>query len=221
MKTRTLAATIAALGLSACSAEFSPIAIQSICAPPAPDSASGGCLYPATCDAAFAGNAVLDVTTAQFDFRLPFQINNALTDNSSELGRRINTNDAFITSFEMTYPGSGLEPWTVAQSVTVPTAGSAGTVLRLIPFAYFASLVPSGASTVSLNVSVRARGNLASQDSFTTAWFQVPVTICAGCLDFNVCGTGKVLVASCPPSAVDAISPGQSAALLCTDVAAP
>jgi hypothetical protein len=221
MKIRTLAATILALGLSACSAEFAPVAIYSICAPPQPDATSGACVYPATCEAGFAGTPLLDVTTAQVDFQLPFQINNALTNNASVENSRINTNDAFIQSLEMTYSGATLQPWSVSQAITVPTAGSSGALLRLIPVQYFPALVPPGSSTTSLVISVRARGILASQDSFTTAWFQVPVTICAGCLDFNVCGTGSTLLASCPGTAPGAISPGQSAAILCSDVAAP
>jgi hypothetical protein len=218
MKIRTLAATVLALGLSACSAEFAPVAIQSICAPPTPASGGGGCLYPATCEASFAGTPVLDVTTAQFDFELPFQINNALTSNASVVDGRINTNDAFIQSLEMTYAGATLQPWSVSQAITVPTSGSSGALLRLIPVQYFPALVPPGTATTSLVVSVRAHGILASQDSFTTAWFQVPVTICAGCLDFNVCASGSVLVASCPASAPGAISPGQSASILCAAV---
>ena len=221
MKIRTLAATILALGLSACSAEFAPVSIYSICAPPQPDTTTGACLYPATCEAGFAGTPVLDVTTALVDFQLPFQINNALTNNASTTDGRINTNDAFIQTLEMTYSGGTLEPWSVSQAITVPTSGSSGALLRLIPFQYFPLMVPPGSSTTSLVVSVRARGILASQDSFTTAWFQVPVTVCAGCLDFNVCGTGSVLVAFCPATAPGAISPGQSASILCADVTAP
>ncbi len=115
MNIRTLAAAVLALGLSACAAEFNGVGIYAICAPPDPDTTSGSCLYPATCDATFAGTPVLDVTTAQLDFRLPFQIDNQLPDNSNAADGRINTNDAFIESFEMTYAGATLEPWTVAR----------------------------------------------------------------------------------------------------------
>ena len=112
MKTRNLAAAVLALGLSACAAEYSAVGIQAICAPPDPDTTSGACVYPATCDATFAGTPVLDVATAILDFRLPLQINNLLEDNSSGPGR-INTNDAFIQSFEITYAGASLQPWSV------------------------------------------------------------------------------------------------------------
>ena len=214
MNIRTLAAAVLALGLSACAAEFSAVGIYSICAPPDPDTTSGSCLYPATCDANFAGTPVLDVTTAQIDFRLPFQIDNDLVDNSNLRDGRVNTNDAFITSFEINYAGAAIAPWTDVQSITVPAEGSSGALLRLIPVQYFPALVPPGAATLSLVVNVRGHGKLGSQDSFTTAWFQVPVEVCAGCRAAPVCPAGSVMV-SCPSSAPGQTSPGQSASVAC------
>jgi hypothetical protein len=215
MKIRTLAAAALALGLSACSAEFSPVGIYAICSAPAPDTTNGSCLYPATCDTVFAGTPVLDATVAEVDFRLPVQINNLLTDNSSTADGRINTNDAYIQYFDMTYAGAPLDPWTIAASITVPTNGSSGAVLRLIPVEYFPKVVPPGASTLSILVNVRARGVLASQSSFTTAWFQVPVSVCAGCLASSfTCATGAVL-ASCPSAKRFGAPPGQTANLAC------
>jgi hypothetical protein len=215
MKIRTLAAAALALGFSACSAEFSPVGIYAICSAPAPDTTNGSCLYPATCDTVFAGTPVLDVTVAEDDFRLPVQINNLLTDNSSTANGRVNTNDAYIQSFEMTYAGASVQPWTVAASITVPTAGSSGALLKLIPVTYFPALVPPGASTLSILVNVRAHGILASQSSFTTAWFQVPVSVCAGCLPSSfTCAAGAVL-ASCPSAKTFGAAPGQTANLAC------
>ena len=214
MKTRTIATAALALALSACSAEFSPVAIHAICAPPDPDSTSGSCLYPATCDATFAGTPILDATTAQVDFRLPVQVNNALQDNSSPVNGRINTNDAFIQWYEITYTGAALQPWSVADALTVPTAGSSGGLIRLIPVQYFPALVPPGSATLSIVVNVRAHGILTSQDSFTTAWFQVPVEVCAGCLAGSFCPPGSVM-ASCPSAAPGQTSPGQSATVTC------
>ena len=213
MKTRTLAAAALALGLSACAAEFSPVNIFAICSPPDPEATTGSCLYPASCDTVFAGTPVLDVATAQVDFRMPVQIDNALVDNSNNAEGRINTNNANIQSFEMTYTGAALAPWTVAAAVTVPTAGSSGAVLRLIPVAYFPSLAPAGSATTNIVVNVRAHGVLASQDSFTTAWFKIPVAVCSGCLGGNFC-PGQIL-ASCPGAGIGATSPGQTASWIC------
>jgi hypothetical protein len=63
-------------------------------------------------------------------------------------------------------------------------------------------------------VNVRGHGVLDSQDSFTTAWFKVPVEVCAGCLAGSVCPAGQVM-ASCPASGAGATSPGQTAVVAC------
>jgi hypothetical protein len=213
MKTRTLATSVLALLLSSCAAEYSAVGIQAICAPPAPET-NGSCIYPATCGATFAGTPLLDATTAALPFRLPFQFNNLLANNADPAAGRVNTNDAFIQSFEMTYAGAPLSPWNVSQAITVPAAGSSGGLVQLIPTSYFAGLIPAAGSQTSIVVSVRAHGILGSQDSFTTAWFQVPVTVCAGCLNLSVC-TAPNVVASCPSTAPGSASPGQSANVTC------
>jgi hypothetical protein len=213
MKTRNLAAFLA-LGLSACAAEYSAVGIYAICAAPTPDSTSGACVYPATCAATFGGTPLLDVATARLDFRLPVQIDNSLTDNSSASSGRINTNDAFIQSFEITYSGVSIDPWNVAAAITVPTAGSSGALLSLIPYQSFGSIPVTGSSRTHLVVNVRAHGILASQSSFTSAWYPVPVDVCSGCLAGAVCPPGSML-ASCPSTAAGQTSPGQSAAVTC------
>jgi hypothetical protein len=216
MKTRTLAAAAAiALGLSACSAEFGPVGIFAICSPPDPDTTTGSCLYPATCGTVFAGTPVLDVLTAQVDFRLPVQIDNSLTDNSKAVDGRINTNDATIQSFEMTYSGAALATWSVGAAITVPTAGSSGAVLRLIPVAYFPTLASLGSATTNIVVNVRGHGTLASQDSFTTAWFKIPVAVCSGCLASSFTCTAPAVLVTCPSAAAPGVAPGQTATPAC------
>jgi hypothetical protein len=219
MKTRTLIAAALSLGLAACSSEFSPVSIFATCAPPDPDSTSGSCVYPAECGANLAGTPVLDATTAKLDFRLSFQMNNALPSNASTADGRINTNDAFVQTLEMTYPGAGVDPWNVSQAVTVPSAGNAGALLRLIPQSYFATLAPAGTARRSIIINVRAHGILASQDSFTTAWYQVPVEVCSGCLAGTFCAPGSFL-ATCPSTAPGETSPGQTASAVCITPAA-
>jgi hypothetical protein len=199
MKARALASL--ALLLASCTAEFSGVSIAGICTPPSPDAATLSCLYPASCDTYFAGSAVLDVLTNQataLDFRVPVEIDNALPNNADTANGRVNTNDAQIQSFEVTYPGSSLGSWNVPGTVTVRAAGTSGAVLRLIQAKDFPVIAPAGAATRQMVVSVRAHGVLGSQDSFTTAWFDVPVTVCNNCLSGNPCPTGKTYVAACP-----------------------
>jgi hypothetical protein len=216
MKIRNLAAAAIALGLSACAAQSSAVSIYAICAPPAPDTTSGGCLYPATCDATLASTPKLDATTAALDFRLPVQINNLLTDNANQAEGRVNSNDAFIQSLEITYSGGNyVEPWNPSVAITVPTAGSAGTLLPLIRVQDFPALAPSSpAGTAHIIVNVRAHGILSSQDSFTTAWFAIPVDVCIGCLSGGIACTSPSYPAYCPSSATFG-PPGQTANAAC------
>jgi hypothetical protein len=216
MKIRHLAAAALALGLSACAAQSSAVSIFAVCAPPAPDSATGGCLYTATCSATLAGTPVLDGRTAALPFRLPVQLNNLLADNSNKADGRVNTNDAFVQSLEITYSGGNyVAPWSPAIAVTVPTAGSAGTVFPLIQVQDFAALMPSSpAGTSHIVINVRAHGVLASQDAFTTAWFAIPVEVCDGCLSRGITCTPPALPAYCPSSASSG-SPGQTASAAC------
>jgi hypothetical protein len=189
------------------------VSIFAICAPPVPDTTTGACLYPATCDAVLVGTPILDVTTAQLDFRLPVQINSSLLNNSG--GGSINTNDAFIQSFEMNYSGASLASWSVGAAITVPTAGSSSAVLRLIPVAYFPALAPTGSASRSIVVNVRAHGVLATQNPFTPAWFSVPVAVCSGCLaSYFTCIPPAVLV-TFPSAAAPGVAPGQTATPAC------
>jgi hypothetical protein len=216
MRIRTLAGAAAiALGLSACSAEFSGVGIFAICSPPDPDTTTGKCLYPATCDSIFGGTPVLDVATAQLDFRLPVQIDNVLVDNSNAVDGRINTNVAYIQSFEMTYGGTTLAPWTIGAAITVPTSGSSSALLRLISVADFPALAPPGSATTNIVVNVRAHGVLGSQSSFTSAWFKVPVAVCSGCLASAFTCTAPAVLVTCPSAAAPGLVPGQTATPAC------
>ena len=216
MKIRTLAAAALPLGLSACAAQSSAVSIYAICAPPAPDATSGGCVYPAKCDATLASTPKLDARTATLDFRLPVQLNNLLSDNSNAADGRVNSNDAFVQSLEITYSGgSYVAPWNPLIAVTVPTAGSAGTLFSLIRVQDFPAFMPSSpAGTAHIAINVRAHGILASQDAFTTAWFPIPVDVCDGCLSGGLVCAPPAFAAYCPSSATLG-SPGQTANAAC------
>jgi len=203
MKTRPLALALAPLAglLAGCSAEFSGVTIAGACSAPAPDAASGACTYPAACDAFFAGTAILDAAAGQvqgLDFRLPVEIDNTLPNNADTANGRVNTNDAQVQSFEVSYPGTSLGTWNVPATVTIRAAGTSGALLRLIRVQDFAALAPSGAGTRQIDIAVRAHGVLGSQSAFSTAWFHVPVTVCNDCLPTNPCPAGKSYVAACP-----------------------
>ena len=220
MNPRTLAAASLALVTAACSAQYSSVFVADACTPPTPDSTTGACVYSATCDSVLASQPRLDASVATGDFRLPLEIDNSLADNSSAPNGTVNTNDAFVQSFEMQYSaGVALSPSTVAATFRVPTTGSATYVVPLIPATDFPALAAAaGSGTLDVIVNVRAKGILASQSSFTTAWFQVPVRVCNYCLQ-SVCPVGTTFTASCPPAPYGATSPGQTAQVACTAAA--
>jgi hypothetical protein len=211
MKIRTLAVAAVAASLAAslagCSAEFSPVNISDICFPPEPT--ASGCVFSATCDTKLISTPKLDPITAVDDFRLPLQINNALTDNSSAANNRINTNNATVTWFEMTYTGAALQPYTSYLTIGVPSTGSTVALVSLIPVADFPALLPAGAATTTVLVNVRAHGILGSQDTFASAWFQVPVEVCGNaCLAPAAVCTPPAVMVMCP-------GPGQTASSAC------
>ena len=123
MKTRNLAAALLALGLSACAAEYSAVGIQAICAPPTPTRVRRLRL-PRHLRRRLRRDAPCSTwPPPSSTFRLPFQINNLLVNNATASADAINTNDAFIQSFEITYAGASLEPWNVDRGPSrVPTA---------------------------------------------------------------------------------------------------
>jgi hypothetical protein len=217
MKTRALAtASLAVLLLAGCPAEFSGVTIVGVCSPPEP--VNNACTYPATCDTFFAGTAILDAAAGQaggVDFRLPVEIDNQLPNNADTANGRINTNDAQVQSWEVTYPGTSVPSWNVGATVTIKASGTSGALLRLIRVQDFAALAPNGAGTRQVVVSVRGHGVLGSQDAFTTAWFDVPVTVCNDCLPKNPCPSGTTFQGACP-STGSASAPVQSpSAILC------
>ncbi len=216
MNLRTLVAGTLGLALAGCSAPYTSVFIGDICAPPAPDTTSGACLYPSTCETVLASPPRLDVSTAVLDFRLPLEVDNLLQDNSNTANGAVNNNDAFITAFEMQYSGGPAIPNRIVNaSFRVPVTGAQTYVVPLISATDFPALQSAvGSGTLSMVVNVRAYGNLASGTTFTTGWFQVPVLVCNLCLQ-NVCGTGTVFFASCPGAAPGAASPGQTATVSC------
>lgn len=214
MKTHHRIVPALLLALSGCAAaEFSAVSFDSICTAPAPDSTTFACVYAATCESTLVGRPVLDAATAQVNFRLPIQIDNALTDNTTSAG--LNTNGAIIQDLEITYGGGPyVAPWTTRVNIRIPTSGTTVYEVPLIPVQYFSTLKPSTPAAVTdLLVNVRAHGIFDSQNSFTTAWFAIPVNVCNGCLSAPYCLTGTLV--SCPAAAAGAVSPGQTASWAC------
>jgi len=209
MKTRSLILAALALSLGSCSAPYNGVSMFEVCAFPSPDSSTGACLYAATCTNSLAGNSFLDVATAGYDFVLPIQFNNQLASSADSTNGTVDANTAYVQSIEVQYLGAnGLQPLTVPVTFTVPSGGSTTGVIPLIPVADFAKLPVTAGGFTDIVLSLKAKGVCLSQETFTTQTFQVPVTLCSGCLAGNPCPTGKTLQGVCPQL-------GQTASVSC------
>jgi len=195
---KRLIALAALAFLGSCSAPYSGVTIFEVCAFPTPT--AGACVFSPTCANTLAGPAFLDVATAPQDFVLPIQFNNQLASSANEANGTVDANTAYIESIQIEYSGAnGLAPVTVPVTITVPSAGATSQVIPLIPQSDFAKLpVAPGAST-NVVMSLKATGRFLSQQSFTTQSFQIPVTVCSGCLAFNPCPPSTPTVSGvCP-----------------------
>ncbi len=208
MKKPSIALAALALSLGSCSAPYSGVSMYQVCAFPQFET-STGCVYSATCTNTLAGNAFLDVATAGYDFVLPIQFNNQLASSASSANGTVDANAAYVQSIEIQYVGAnGLAPVTVPVTITVPSAGSTTSVISLIPVADFAKLPVTAGAFTNIVMNLKATGVFLSQETFTTQNFQIPVTLCSGCLSGDPCPTGQTLQGACPQI-------GQTASVTC------
>ena len=202
MKTRILPLAALAAVLSGCPLENeASIQFYAVCFPPAPDTTTGACIYPDSCEAVALGTFWADVDYLTQPGRsgmaeAPIEIRNQLPSNADESIGRVNTNIAYIQQFrfEFVLPGSGAtlpEEW-VDANVTVPTSGSTVALVPVLPPATTALL--SGLAG-HLMVNVRAVGQYADERYFETGPFKVPVDFCSGCYIAPVCTTAVI---ACP-----------------------
>ncbi|WP_242342626.1 hypothetical protein [Anaeromyxobacter terrae] len=180
MKTRLAALALASLAL-ACADNGGSIQPFAICAPP--DDVV--CSFKGTCDMQHMGPLAMD--PAQTTQLIVFmQVNNQLADNADLSAGRVNTNDAYVTEYEVEYSG-------------VASGTSAGRTQ---------GVVPAGASTIiglvlqpppvpgQLVAKMKLKGKFADQSTFETAAYEAPILI--GPVGAPACPTGEVLKGTCP-----------------------
>jgi len=197
------------------------VALTSLCFPPTPE--SGGCAYSASCEAIEAGGRLavdLSITNNYlFNDSLvwPIEIRNQSPSNADVESGRVNTSDAHITEFQMTYSSPGLTvpdggAATIRQAIHIPADGTTVAVVSLIPKAYGLSLITAAsADPVEVRVRVKAIGYHDNGIEFETAELEVPVEVCDGCWWSPLppaCKTATDAYLSCPQW-------GQSAAEKC------
>jgi len=193
MNTRALALATALTGLSlgACTSpnESVSISLSAVCA------LTDACTFSAECEAQYIGEIMFDAVQAT-ELWLPVQVNNQLLNNADESIGRVNTNDAHITSFEMTYQGFALATATVAVSQRVPAGGTATVGLALVP-PQPGLLAPPAASGQVL-ARVVAKGFFENGSSFETGEFPIAFTFCSACVGPPVaCTLPEVATVTC------------------------
>jgi len=192
MNTRALAlaAVLAGSSLGACTSsnESVSVAFSAICA------LTENCAFSAECEAQYIGDYVFDRTIAT-QYWLPIQVNNQLLDNSDESIGRVNTNDAHITSLEITYQGFSLASSTMPVSYRVPAAGSTTVGVYVVPPQV---IVPGALARTQAVAHVVAKGYFEHGGSFETGAFPVPFGYCGGCLtNAFTCTPPAVLQVDC------------------------
>jgi hypothetical protein len=180
-----IAALLAGLSLGACTSDNESIglSVSTICAP------TDACTFQAKCDAQYIGEIVFDVAAARRQ-TLFVQVNNALPNNADLANGRLNTNDAHLTSFELTYSGFALASSLDLVDYSVPANGTAVVGLDLVPVQTLALTGPAAGGYSQAVAQVVAKGHLDDGSSFETGKFPVAFTVCNGCLAAAYACTG-------------------------------
>jgi len=196
MNTRALAlaALLSGVSLGACTSanESVGVALSAIC------SITEDCTFAAECDTQYIGVIVFDRALAR-QLWLPVQVNNALPNNADPSIGRLNTNDAHITSIEVTYEGFALASASVPVAYTVPANGQATVGLYVVPPQPVA--LPAPAAQTQAIARVVAKGYFEDGGTFETGEFPVPFTFCSGCVTYQ-CAAGSNPTPACPPASL-------------------
>jgi hypothetical protein len=207
MHPRTLA-PLALLLAAGCGVDnFASVQFLEICFPPAPT--SGACIYPATCANTLLGRPRVDVGLA-YNFETTIQLNNQLTSNADSSTGRVNTHDAHIEKYTITYdvPGAALPGSVSLANDTVRAAGSTTVLVEVLPNVTVTQLAAIAPATLTTIVAkVVASGRYDSGDTFETGPYKVALDICSGCPELgfpvaNFCTGTQTIGGFCPGNAV-------------------
>jgi hypothetical protein len=203
---KRIAPLLAFLLAAAACAPKNNIAIEifETCYPPTPDTTTGACLWPAACTAEALGGYFIDIGGTDNLF-LGVQVNNNLADNSDPNTGKLNTNDAFVDTFTVTYDGVDIPAITGPVQIqnTVPTSGNTVVGVNLLQLdtagvaAIVAALAAKGTTTVHVVAHMKLHGVFQDQSKFDTGERVYGVDICDGCMTAFTCVAPK-LPAVCP-----------------------
>jgi hypothetical protein len=143
-----------------------------------------------------------------FSYELPIQMKNQLPSNADSSTGRVNTHDAHIEKYTITYgvPGAALPGSVSLANDTVPAAGNTVVLVEVLPnltVTQLAAIAPATPTTIIARVV--ASGRYDSGDTFETGPYKVALDICSGCLGFpvgNFCTASTAPSGACPGNAV-------------------
>ncbi|HET6437355.1 MAG TPA: hypothetical protein VFG59_04795 [Anaeromyxobacter sp.] len=196
-----LFALAALAGCVAKQGESPGVEIFQACYPPAPDTTTGACTFPTgKCLTVPLGTYVLDVDNAPGAMLVGVEVHNQLTDNTNTDTGGLNTHNAFVKAFTVSYSGDDIPDTTGEIQSTVPSAGSTVLGVDLVSGPAFLSLYNQLHGTLNvahLKADLTLTGNLGDQSSFKTAPRSFGIDVCAGCVVPLTCDAGKTLFC-CP-----------------------
>ncbi len=196
MKARSLASwVVLVLGLFGCTVQNrSSIELTELCMFPDTCVFSGG-----TCGQVLLHKPWVDVSVTD-QFVLYVQANNQLPNNENIDIGQVNTNDANVEEYEVTYSGApvSIPASRLQANGQVPAGGS--TVLKVwpvIPGSGAAGLLDQAAAAaggfVDVVAHLVARGKYVNGSTFETGEFDIAFTACDGCFAIAGC------LLACPP----------------------
>ena len=180
MNRRLLPIAIAAAAAAGCTVTAPTVAFSAICS--MPDAAT--CAFGGTCDAQILSPAAIDLSITNELF-LGVEAHNQALDNSDKASGRINTHDAYVQEIDISYAGGALAiPSTSARmQQRIPANGTA--VLGILPIPAGAGLTGGSlgfGTTTQVIATMKGKGIFGDGSSFETPEFEIPITICNGCL---------------------------------------
>ena len=206
MKSHILALAALAATAAACVQEnHSSVEFRGICANPAPDTSTGGCVYDSTCGAYALFTYWYDPSVAA-ELLVPIEMFNQLPDNTDLSIGRLNTNDAVIQQWRFEYLLGGFVVLEEAaeDNLVVPAASHTVALVPVIPSSLNALV--SGLGAGSIVVNIRAAGRYLDERYFETGPFKVPAEFCNGCYTPPITCTTQLL--ACPQT-------GQTGSYVC------
>jgi hypothetical protein len=197
-----LALVLAVFGTGCGRSNQASIEIAALCFP------TDDCTFSATCsEVLLTGTLWVDLQATPV-LVFPIQINNQRLDNADIESGRVNTNNAVIDRFEMTYQvnGSAIAAAVSAQTIVVPAAGSTVAGVTLIPAGSALAGLPSG---TWVSVQLKVHGSYQDGTEFDTGEHPIPVILQNGLFTGYACADPEQTVKSVCPNA------GQTANVVC------